>query len=279
MESNGIQENEGLQGADRAANQAPSRRRATRRLHRGLAARIGWALALALVAAACGSGPAWQEEMSADALFAFGVEAYEAEEWDDAIGSFERLIFQAPSFEDLPEARMYLARAHFGKEEFITSAAEFDRFLQRYPSHGLAPEASLGICRSYAELAPDPQRDQEYTQRAVDACRRSAQEFAGMNVAEEAREIQNDMFDRLAESLYEQGRHYQRRNFHDSAILYFQDLVDFYPQTRWAAEGFLALYRSYTAIGWEEEADRARRRLLDNYPDSEAAQELADEDG
>ncbi|TVP55073.1 MAG: outer membrane protein assembly factor BamD [Gemmatimonadales bacterium] len=230
---------------------------------------------LVLLLAGCGSGPAWAG-MSGDALFEFGVAAYEDEEWDDAIGSFETLIFQNPSYERLPEARMYLARAHFGKEEFITAAAEFDRFLQRYPSDGLAPEASLGICRSYARLAPHPQRDQEYTQRAVDACRATRQEFEGMNVAEQARDIQNQMFDRLAESLFLQGRHYQRRNFHDSAILYFQDLVDFYPQTRWAAEGLAALFRSYTAIGWEDEAQRARQRLLDNYPESDAAQELVD---
>ncbi len=230
---------------------------------------------LVLLLVGCGSGPAWAG-MSGDALFEFGVAAYDDEDWDDAIGTFETLIFQNPSYERLPEARMYLARAHFGKEEFITSAAEFDRFLQRYPSHGLAPEASLGICRSYARLAPHPQRDQEYTQRAVDACRATRQEFEGMNVAEQARELQNQMFDRLAESLFLQGRHYQRRNFHDSAILYFQDLVDFYPQTRWAAEGLAALYRSYTAIGWSDEAQRARQRLLDNYPESEAAQELAD---
>jgi len=212
--------------------------------------------------------------MEPEALFAYGVEAFEDEEWEEAIGAFEALIFRNPTSQEMAEARMYLARAHFQKGEYITSAAEFERFLLQYSSHGLAPEASLGICRSYARLSPRPERDQGYTERAVDACRNTIQEFEGMNVAEEARTIQNRMFSRLAESLYLQGRQYQRRGFHDSAIIYFQDLVDYYPQTEWAAWGFHALYRSYTAIGWEEEADRARRRLLDNYPDSEAADEV-----
>lgn len=235
-------------------------------------------LVVAVSLPACSSGPGWGE-LSGENLFAYAVEAYEDEDWGEAIEALEALVFRQPGYEGMAEARMYLARAHFQNGEFITSAAEFQRFLDRYPSHGLAPEASLGICRSYAELAPHPQRDQDYTEQAVITCRATSQEFAGFNVAEEAQGIQNEMFDRLAESLYLQGRHYQRRNFHDSAILYFQDLVDFYPQTSWAAEGFLALYRSYSAIGWEEEADRARRRLLDNYPDSEAAQGLMAEDG
>lgn len=242
-------------------------------------ARRWWGiLALALTLAACASGPAW-EGMDPEGLYAFGIAAYEDEDWDNAIGAFEALIFRNPSFEAMPEARMYLARSHFEKGEYITSAAEFERFLQRYSSHGLAPEASLGICRSYARLAPRPERDQQYTERAVNACRITIQEFEGMNVADEARELQDEMFARLAESLFNQGRHYQRRGFHDSAILYFQDLVDFYPQTDWAAEGFLALYRSYSAIGWEEEAERSLRRLLENYPDSEAADQVADRGG
>lgn len=217
--------------------------------------------------------------MDAAELFDYGVEQFEARDWDEAILAFDRLIIQHPGFARNDEARMYIARANFRKEQYILAAADFERFLQRYPNHGLAPEASLGICRSYVELAPVSQRDQTYTERAVDACRTTALEFAGMNVADEARELQNRMVNRLARREYEDGRFYQRRGFHDSAILIFQDLVDFYPQTDWAPRGYLALYHSYRAIGWDDEAEQARERLLANYPESEAARELRADNG
>lgn len=237
-----------------------------------------WGILVVLLLSACSSTPPWAG-LEAAPLFEFGAQAFEEGEYDDAIAALERYIASFPGAANVAEARMLLGRSHFAKREYITAAAEFERFLLRHPSHGLAPEASLGICRAYAEVSPHPQRDQEYTRRAIEACRNTANEFTGMNVAQEARALQAQMFEKLAQRLYEEGRFYQRRGFHDPAILYFRELIDFYPQTSWAPEGFLALYRSYREIGWEEEADEVRRRLLANYPDSDAARALVDGGG
>lgn len=244
-----------------------------------LSAAVVVAAFLVWAAAGCSSAPAYQG-MEAPQIFELAQQALEEGEWNDAIDAFERLISAHPGFPRLDEARMGLAQAHFEKGEYVTAAAEFERFIIRYPSHGRVAEASLGICRSYAALSPHPQRDQEYTARARDACRQTRDEFQGMNVAEEAEEIRREMVEKLAESEYLAGRFYQRRDFHDSAIIYFQDVVDFYPETRWAPRAFLAMYRSYRAIGWDEEAEEARDRLLFLYPDSQPAAELrAEEDG
>lgn len=233
---------------------------------------VGWGLTVFLALSACASTPSWMG-LDGDELFAFSVERFEEGDWDEAVDGFERLLASFPGHARSAEAQIYLARAHSENGEFITAAAEYERFLQRYPSHGMAPEASLGICRAYARLAPHPQRDQEYTRRAREACRTTATEFQGMNVAQEADSIRTEMVDRLAERWYQEGRFYQRRDFHDSAILIFQDLVDFFPETVWAPQALLALLRSYEAIGWEEEAGQSRERLLFLYPESEAAQE------
>jgi outer membrane protein assembly factor BamD len=209
--------------------------------------------------------------MDADALYGFAMERAEQGEWTDAIASLERFLFSYPGDPRQPEARMALGRAHFAKREFITSAAEFDRFLQRFPNHGLAPEASLERCRSYVELSPVSQRDQSYTERAVDACRETINEFPGLSVADSARTLQRQMIDRLAEREYQDGFFYERRGLYDSAIIVYQDLVDFFPQTSWAPRGLHGLYRSYRAIRWDTEAEQVRDRLLLNYPDSPEA--------
>jgi outer membrane protein assembly factor BamD len=244
----------------------------------GRGGRLGVLLVLALLLAACASAPRFVG-MEAEPLFDRAVALFEDGDWNEAIEAFDQYLFDFPGEARAAEARHFLARAHFEKREFITAAAEFERFLQLWPSHGLAPEASLGVCRSYQRLSPVAQRDQTYTERAVDACRNTMNEFAGMNVAEEARTIQREMIDRLAQREYEDARFYERRGLYDSAILIYQDLVDFFPQSSWAPRGFLGLYRSYRAINWEAEAEQARARLLANYPDSPEARELRDGDG
>jgi outer membrane protein assembly factor BamD len=234
---------------------------------------------LLLVTVGCASAPPF-EGFTGEQIFEVGVEAYEEEDWDDAARAFERLVSGHPGFARIAEVRFFLANTYFEKGEYLSAVDEYERFLQRHPSHGLAPEASLGICRSYVRLAPHPQRDQRYTERARDACRLTRDEFQGINVAEEAEQLRQEMVDRLAMRRYQEGRFYQRRNFHDSAIMIFREVVDYFPETDWAPRAFLALYRSYQAIGWEEEAEEVRDRLLFLHPDSDAARELyAEEDG
>lgn len=232
----------------------------------------------AVVLASCSSAPPYQG-LGADQIFEVGMQAMEEEDWDDAIQAFERLISAHPGFARMAEVRFNLSQAHFEKREYLMAASEWELFMTRYPSHGRVPEASLGICRSYAALSPHPQRDQRYTERARDACRETRNEFQGMNVAEEAEEIRVRMVEKLAQRVYEVGLDYQRWGAHDSALIYFNDLVDFYPETSWAPRGLLAMYRSYRDIGWDEEAEETRQRLFFNYPDSQAAAELRAEDG
>jgi len=224
----------------------------------------------------CSSSPRFQG-MDSQQVFEFGLEALEDEDWDRAEAAFERVLTMDPGFPRRGDARMNLARAYFGNEEYILAANEFELVILRHPTHEDVGEASLGICRSYVRLSPIPPRDQEYTRRAEDACRRTANEYRGTELGDEADSLRLEMTDRLAQKWYDEGRFYQRRNMHAPALIVFQDVVDFYPQTRWAPRSILALYRSYEAMGWREEMDEAAQRLLFLYPDSDEAQVLSQE--
>jgi len=213
-------------------------------------------------------------DLNGEQLWEFGLTAYERGDWGEAVTAFDRFLRQNPGHARGPDVRIHLARAHMNQEEYLTAALEFDRFLQLYYNHGYAPEASIGICRSFAALAPHPQRDQMNTRRAVDACFDTMREFQGLDVAVEAAATRERMVNLLAERQYQDGRFYQRRGLHDSAILMLEFVVTDYPQSEWAAPALLAQVRSYQAIQWTEEADEVAQRLLSLYPDSPAAAEL-----
>ena len=227
---------------------------------------------------ACASVPAYLG-MSAEELWEAGVQAYDEENWDDAIQMLERLVIQNPGHPRGPEARMYIARAFVARGKYITAASEFERFLQLHRNDGLAPEASLGVCRAYAALAPHPQRDQSYTQQAEEACGQTWLEFRGLTVAETADSIRVEMLNRLAESDYEEAEFYRNFDMHNSAIMIFEDVVSRYPETNWAPRGLLGIYHSYVSLGWVPEAEEASARLLAEYPESEPARQLRAEMG
>lgn len=238
---------------------------ATRRLPILLLATVLWA--------GCASTQPYQG-MTIQEVFDEGVRSFEEGDWDDAIEAFETVLFAAPNSEVAPEARYRMGQAFFRQEEYVSAAAEFERFLERFPTDERAPDAGLGVCRSYAALSPIVQRDQSDTERAYDACSETAAEFAGTEAAERAAEIRDRMWEKLAEKTFIGGEFYFDRELYDSALIYYEDVVENYPDSRVAPRALRRMYEAYREIGYQEEAQETLERLRQEYPESEAARAL-----
>ena len=229
-------------------------------------------LALPLVVG-CASGPRFQG-LDQDQLYERAIQAFDEEDWDEAQAAAERLLFAYTSYDNEVEIRFLLAETFLNKEEYLSASSEYQRLLDRFPGHPSAGEASLGICRSYAELSPHTQRDQGYTLQAMSACQNVVADFPGTPAEIEAEEIWQRMNAKLGQTLFEEGEFYFRRKLWDSAILYFEDVLDSFPGTPAAPNALLHLYRCYVEIGWDDRAEEAKERLLERYPDSDAARDI-----
>jgi outer membrane protein assembly factor BamD len=240
------------------------------------------ALALATVTtlAACGGGASRYQGVEAAQLYQIATTEFEEGDHDNAIEALDRLLAVHGDWERIPEARLMLGDVYFDRGDYLTARAEYGRFLDRYAGHPMSADAALGICKSLAELAPKPQRDQVYTQEAMSSCRNVVVDFAGREQAAEAAMISNRLRLTLAEKDYMNADFYFRRRMYDSAIKYYEFVVNLYPESEFAPQALLGLYLSNQAIGYDDLAEEARERLLLEYPDSEAAAEVrTDEEG
>jgi outer membrane protein assembly factor BamD len=236
---------------------------------------LGAALS-ALVSAgvsACGGGLPFPG-MEGDEVFNLGLQAYQDGNWSEAIKAFERVLV-TPGFTRNPEARMYMARAYFGDEKYILARSEFQRVLDRYPADTVAPHASLGVCEAYAKASPILQRDQTPTENAWQSCGNVARDYAGTLVGLRAAEVQLEMYDKLAEADYARGKHYFKRRLYDSALIFYEDVLSKFPDSRWAPWALFDIIKTFEKIGYEVDAIEYRRRLLETYPDSEAAKAVS----
>lgn len=224
-------------------------------------------------AVACASSSKYQG-LDAAGVYRLAQEEMADEDYGDAAETLDRLLLVYPNFEEGGEANFLLASAYYLDEQYITAASEYTRFLDRYPGHPRAPEAALGICRSYSALSPISQRDQTFTDQALAVCRNVVADYPTLPVAEEAARLANDMRGKLARKIYENGDFYLRRGLNDSAIIYFEDVVNNFPETEFAPQALLGIIQAYQSIGYEDEVQQARDRLLTDYPDSEAARSL-----
>lgn len=228
---------------------------------------------ISLPAWGCGSSNPYQGMTDGD-LYALGQQRYERGDWDEAIRALDRLLISFGGSDVAPEARLLLAHARFAKGDYLTARSDYQRFLDRYPGHEDAAVAALGICRCLAELAPNPHRDQGYTNEALGTCRNVVVDYASTPQAAEAAEIANSMRRKLAEHEYLAADFYFRRELFDSAIRYYEFVARLYPETEWAPRALLGIYRANLAIGYDDLADEARQRLLEAYPESPAAAEV-----
>jgi outer membrane protein assembly factor BamD len=236
----------------------------------------GWITSLALALVGCGGSNLYQG-LDAETLYQTAQTEYEEGEYDNAIQALERLMVTYQSSDRLPAGRFLLAESYFAKEEYITARAEYQRFLDRYVGHELSSAAALGMCESLAELVPHPQRDQTFTREAITICGNVIVDYAGSPQSLEAAQIRDTLRATMAEKEFLNARHYFRRKQYDPAIKYFEFVINGYPESEFAPQALLGLYRSNDAIGYDDLAIEARARLLAEYPDSEAAAELLDD--
>jgi outer membrane protein assembly factor BamD len=243
-----------------------------RSLHRCVTAPLAAVLLVAGLAACGGVSP--YQGMEADQIFQIASTEYEEGEYANAIQALDRLLLAHGDWERVAEARLMLGQVYFDDGDFLTARSEFGRFLDRYAGHPRSAEAALGICRSLAAMAPKPQRDQGYTQEAMTSCRNVVVDFGGREEAAQAAAISNQLRQTLAEKEYLTGDFYFRRNLFDSAIKYYEFVINLYPESAVAPNALLGVYRANTMIGYEDLAEEARQRLLLEYPESDAAAEV-----
>lgn len=209
-----------------------------------------------------------------------GQAQFDAGKWNDAVRALDRLLISFGASDLAPQARLMMAQAYFNKGDLLTARSEYQRFLDRFASSPEAPSAALGICKSLAGLSPDPERDQAYTNDAIGICRNVVVDYAGTPQSMEAATIANEMRMKLAEKEFLNADFYFRRKLYDSAIKYYEFVVQLFSETEFAPEALKGIYLCNMAIGYEDLAEEARARLLESYPDSPAAQELrTDGDG
>ncbi len=234
-------------------------------------------LALSVSLSACAAALLYPG-LTADEVYALGLEAREQEDWEDAVKAFEYVLF-SPGFNQAAEARLLLADVQYLDERYIESRSEYQRVIDRWPADTVAVRAALGVCRSLASLSPVTQRDQSFTRQARLSCRQVAGDFAGTVMGLEAERLAEEMVLKLAEQDYDTGRHYLKRGLLDSALLYFEQVADEYPDTEWAPWALYRMVDVFGRIGYQRDVEATRELLLDAYPDSEPAQLVLENGG
>jgi outer membrane protein assembly factor BamD len=240
---------------------------------------LSW-VAWGAVALLAGCAPAMPpEDATPRGRFDWSVERYEAGKYHDAVRGFRDHLLREPLHPTADSSRLLLAESYLATDQELLAANEFRQLATSRPNSPLADDAQLGVCRSFWTVSPDLPRDQEFTGKTIEECTRLMEFFPRSPLVGEARDLVAQARQKMAAKELRVGRYYFDRGFYESAIIYFENVLQTYPEAEVIAETLSVLYDSYSRVGFRAEADLVRQRLIELYPDSPEAQEMLEEDG
>lgn len=241
-------------------------------IERGVVVLIG------LLASGC-SSPSPPDELRGDDLFAWAQDYFDDEAYGAARSGFQTFLLRSPLSPMTDSAQYMLAESQLRYGQEVDAADEFARLSIGRPDSPLADDAQFGVCRAYFEAAPRVSLSQEYTQRAITECERLLQFFPASDLRGEAEALLVQARGKLAEKSYSVGKYYYDRKFYEAANVYFEKAMSEQPTVELLPILLVAMYDSYSRIGFDTEARTVRDRLFEEFPDSSEAAEIRRRDG
>ncbi len=184
-----------------------------------------------------GCGPRIQKEnLSAEEYFEYAKGILDKGKCMQAQTEFTLITLKFSGNPIVDDAQFYLAESHFDCEEYLIAVAEYQKLVNDYPESPYVEKAFYKIGVSFFNLSQRPELDQEYTMKAL----RQFQNFVEAYPTHEYRnDAEHKLFElrvKLAKKQLLGGNIYRKMGIFDSAVIYYNILLEKYYDTPQAEE-------------------------------------------
>ena len=203
-----------------------------------------------------------------------GILLFEDEDFEDAAIEFEAIILQYPGNAIVDDAQYYLGRCKYERGEYILAAYEFSKLIKNMPASEFVADAQFMLAESYYELSPNYTLDQKYTKKAIEEYQAFVDFFPLSDKVSIAETKINELNDKLARKEYTIAVIYEKMEYYNAAIKYFDGVVETYHDTQYAP---LSLYRKIKLLMDREREDEAlgeMKKFIRLYPQDENFKEV-----
>ena len=238
------------------------------RPRRAMAAAILIAAATMLAGCASKDDDLGLDRTPADQLYNEALVLQQAGKRGDAVKKFEDVDRLHPYSEWAKKSVLMQAYTQFERGAYTECITSARRFVTMYPGSPDAAYAQYLLSESYFRQIPDISRDQERTNKALEAYAELIQKYPSSPYADDARKKILTVKDQLAGKEMDVGRFYLRKGEYLAAINRFKTVTTDFQTTRHVEEALARLVEAYYALGVVNEAQTAAAVLGHNFPDS-----------
>jgi len=155
---------------------------------------------------------------------------------DKGIEIFERVINNSPYGEYADKSQFKMGESYKKTNRFAEAAMAFQKLVNDYPKSNLVEQANYQVaeCGYLASLGYS--YDQETTNAAIDKFEDFLASGGGENLVGSAKESLMILKEKRAQGLFETAGFYEKVGKRASAIVYYKEVVDQYPESKLAGE-------------------------------------------
>lgn len=221
-----------------------------------------------LLFASCRSSDLIRPGDSLEVAFEKAMNQYEEENYSEAARAFETVISIGRGTDFGQEAQFYLAESYYNAKRYLLAASEYERYAQFHPNSSRRETADFKRALSYYQLSPRYKLDQTHTHQAIENFRLFLSRYPDSEFAEEAGEYITELRSKLARKSFTAGEFYKRTSRYKAAAVYFDIVIDNYPETTWAERSLVEQMEAYILYAENSVQSRQAERFemaLESY--------------
>jgi len=150
---------------------------------------------------------------------------------DRAVEIFKKVVDNAPYGPFADKAQFKLGQAYKKSELFEEAIIAFQRLVDEYPESPLVDKARFEVASCAYKASLKPAYDSAPAEKAIAAFREFVETNRDKEVAKEADRTLQRLTDNIAEKSFSIGEFYERQRHYESAIMYYNEVVEKYPQS------------------------------------------------
>jgi len=225
-------------------------------------------LLLLFILSACTSSNIIRPGDTIDVAFEKAKNLYDEEKYTDAANAFETVVSVGRGTDVGQEAQFLLAESYFKDRRFMLAAAEYERYALFYPNSSRREMVDFKQGKSYYFLSPRYKLDQTNTRKAIEQFRLFNSRYPNSDLVTESGELITELRTKLAKKKFEAANFYMRTDRFQSAVLYYDLVIDDFPETEWAEKSLVEQIEAY--IKYADNSIRSKqperyRLAIDSY--------------
>ncbi len=155
---------------------------------------------------------------------------------DRAVEVFEQVVANSPYGEHADRAQFKIGECYKKSDRYSEAALAFQKVIDNYPQSELSEAAAYEVAQCGYMASLGYSYDQKTTDAAIEKFEEFIDDAEGEGLSEEARESLKVLKEKKARALFDTAEFYERTGQRLSAVVYYKELLDNYPDSSLAAE-------------------------------------------